>query len=170
LAKKQNSYNSYNIFIGLVEDHCSPNKKQKDLIRNELTIVDEEAQPVIKKVHKANKADANPLAGLFEIVIDGKKFVVEYESDSNLRDTEQVPLIENGGVEAFFKREVLPFASDAWIDTTKTQIGYEISFTKHFHKPLLLRTLEEILIDIQKLENDSKDLLKEIISEAELCR
>ncbi len=170
LAKKQHSYSSYNTFIGLVEEQYSPNKKQKDLIRNELTIVDENAEPVIKKVHKVNKMAANPLEGLFEEIIDGKKCVVEYESNSNLRDTEQVPLIENGGVEAFFKREVLPFASDVWIDTTKTQIGYEISFIKHFYKPSSLRTLEEILVDIQKLENESKDLLKEIISEAELCR
>ena len=51
---------------------------------------------------------------------------VEYEPDTDLRDTEQIPLLEPGGIEGFIEREVLPYAPDAWIDTSKTQIGYEI--------------------------------------------
>ena len=58
--------------------------------------------------------------------------MVEYEPDSELRDTEQVPLKEAGGIDAFFAREVLPHAPDAWIATDKTQIGYEISFARYF--------------------------------------
>ena len=80
--------------------------------------------------------------------MDGKLRVVEYEPDSSLRDTEQVPLLEEGGIEAFFRREVLPHVPDAWIDPGKTQIGYEISFTRHFYKPQPLRTLEEIRADL----------------------
>ena len=66
--------------------------------------------------------------------VDGRPRVVEYEPDTDLRDTEQVPLTEpagewRDGIEAFIRREVLPHAPDAWIDETKTKIGYEISFT-----------------------------------------
>ena len=60
---------------------------------------------------------------------------MEYEPDSELRDTEQVPLLEAGGIEAFFRREVLPYVPDAWIDEEATKIGYEISFTRYFYKP-----------------------------------
>ena len=106
----------------------------------------------------------NPLEGLYELIVDGKKCVVEYEADSNLRDTEQVPLIEQGGIEAFFKREVLPYAADAWVDTSKTQIGYEISFTKHFYKAIKMRSLEEIAAEIQLVEEESKQLFDQIVS------
>ena len=70
--------------------------------------VDEQAPPVIKKIHKPGKIAPDPLRGLFPATIDGQCCVVEYEPDPNLRDTEQVPLLEAGGVEAFLCREVLP--------------------------------------------------------------
>jgi type I restriction enzyme M protein len=167
--KRATSFNNYNEFIKLVEEHADKiqlklTKKRKDLIRNELTTIDENAEPVIKKVHKPGKVTPNPLEGLYELIIDGKKCVVEYEADSNLRDTEQVPLIEQSGIEAFFKREVLPYASDAWVDTSKTQIGYEISFTKHFYKPIKMRSLEEIANEIQLVEEESKQLFNQIVS------
>ncbi|HON84468.1 MAG TPA: N-6 DNA methylase [Syntrophorhabdaceae bacterium] len=90
---------------------------------------------------------------------------IEYEPDPDLRDTEQVPLLEQGGIEAFFKREVLPYAPDAWIDYSKTQIGYEIFFTRHFYKPTPMRTLEEIRADIIALEKETEGLLGEIIGD-----
>ena len=96
--------------------------------------------------------------------------MVEYEPDTDLRDTEQVPLLEEGGIEAFFRREVLPYAPDAWIDPAKTQIGYEISFTRHFYKPAPLRTLEEIRADIYALEQETEGLLEQIVGEAELMK
>ena len=71
---------------------------------------------------------------MFEITIDGKPAVVEYEPDTDLRDTEQIPLQEEGGIEAFVKREVLPYAADAWYQPDRVKIGYEISFN-----PLLLQ-------------------------------
>jgi hypothetical protein len=49
-------------------------------------------------------------------------------------DTEQIPLLEEGGIEAFLRCEVLPYAPDAWLDEGKTQIGYEVSFTRHFYQ------------------------------------
>ena len=125
---------------------------------------DENGIPVIKKIHKSGKAD--PLHGLFARTISGKKCVVEYESDTNLRDTEQVPLLEDGGIEAFFKREVLPYVADAWIDESKTQIGYEVSFTRYFYKPVQMRMLDEIMADIRDIEKETDGLLNEIVGES----
>jgi type I restriction enzyme M protein len=122
----------------------------------------EDAPPILHKVHKRG-ARPDPLRGVFEASVDGKPSVVEYEPDTDLRDTEQVPLLEEGGVEAFIKREVLPFAPDAWIDESATKTGYEISFTRHFHRPQPLRTLEEIRSDIVALEKETEGLLNEII-------
>ncbi len=124
---------------------------------------DESAPPVIRKLHKAGKAEADPLHGLFPVTIDGKPCVAEYEPDSDLRDTEQVPLLEDGGIEAFLRREVLPHAADAWFDPASVKIGYEISFTRYFYKPQPLRTLEEIRADILALESETEGLLGEIV-------
>lgn len=107
----------------------------------------ETAPRVIAKVHKPSKTKADPLHGLFEATVDGKPAVVQYEPDSELRDTEQVPLLEDGGIEAFIRREMLPYTPDAWIKE-EVKIGYEVSFTRHFYKPQPLRTLEEISADI----------------------
>ena len=133
------------------------------LITSELSVRDESAKPVIKKICKDDSP--NPLYGKFETEIDSKKYIVEYEPDTELRDTEQVPLLEEGGIEAFFKREVLPYVPGAWIDESKAQIGYEISFTKYFYKPAPLRTLEEIKADILALEKETEGLLDEVIKE-----
>ena len=124
---------------------------------------EESAPPVIKKVRKPGKAEADPIHGRYETKADGKTCAVEYEPDSDLRDSEQVPLLEEGGVEAFFRREVLPHAPDAWIDEGATKIGYEINFNRHFYRPQPLRTLEEIRADILALEKESEGLLGEII-------
>ncbi|MFQ5744893.1 MAG: N-6 DNA methylase, partial [Acidobacteriota bacterium] len=125
----------------------------------------EDAPPIIKKVHKKG-TEANPLCGLFEANIDGKPRVVEYEQDADLRDTEQIPLTEDGGIEAFLQREVLPHAADAWHLADKVKIGYEISFTRYFYKPQPMRRLEEIRADILALEQETEGLLGEIVGEA----
>ena len=122
----------------------------------------ETASPVIKKTHKRG-IEADPLRGLFQVTLDGRPAVVEYEPDTDLRDTEQVPLLEEGGVEAFFRREVLPYAQDAWYAPDSVKIGYEISFTRHFYKPQPLRPLEEIRADIMALERETEGLLAEVI-------
>ena len=90
--------------------------------------------------------------------------MVEYEPDNELRDTEQVPLLEEGGIEAFLRREVLPYAPDAWYDPVSVKIGYEISFTRYFYKPQPLRTLEEIRADILALERETEGLLGDILN------
>lgn len=120
---------------------------------------EESAPPVIAKIHKPGKVTPDPLRGLFEATVDGKPAIVEYEPDSDLRDTEQVPLLEDGGIEAFIRREVMPYTPDAWIKEDATKIGYEISFTRHFYKPKPLRTLEEISADILAIEKEAEGLL-----------
>jgi len=127
--------------------------------------VDESAPPVIRKIHKAGKTKADPLHGFVEAAIDGKRCVVEYEPDSDLRDTEHVSLLEDGGVEAFIRREVLPYAPDAWIDESASKIGYEISFTRYFYKPVSLRTLDEIRKDILAVDKETEGLLRQILAE-----
>ena len=122
----------------------------------------EDAPPVIKKIHKKG-VGPDPMRGLFETTIKGKPAVVEYEPDTDLRDTEQIPLTEKGGIEAFISREVLPYAPDAWYKTDSVKTGYEISFTRYFYKPQPMRTLQEIRADIQALEKETDELLDEII-------
>jgi type I restriction enzyme M protein len=124
---------------------------------------DESSEPVIRKIHKVGGAEADPLHGRFEREIDGKPRVVEYESDSDLRDTEQVPLLEEGGVEGFIRREVLPYAADAWIAPASIKIGCEVNFTRHFFKPVEFRSLEEIRADILAVERETEGLLMEIV-------
>jgi type I restriction enzyme M protein len=135
----------------------------------------ETAPPVIAKIHKPGKSgratavQADPLRGFFSLSAsggEGRSEVAEYETDSDLRDTEQVPLLEPGGIEAFIRREVLPYTPDAWIDETATKIGFEISFTRHFYKPQPLRTLDEIRADIVALEKETGNLLGEIVKGA----
>jgi type I restriction enzyme M protein len=133
----------------------------------------ENAPAVIAKTHKPGKVKADPLRGFYPISLapsDGagvrgkqQDAIVEYEPDSDLRDTEQVPLLEAGGIEAFIRREVLPYTPDAWIKEDATKIGYEISFTRHFYKPQPLRTLDEIGADILAIEKEAEGLLDEIV-------
>ena len=122
----------------------------------------ESAPAVIKKVHGRNVV-ASPLNGLCEATIKGNPAVVEYEPDPDIRDTEQIPLLHEGGIEAFLAREVLPYAPDAWYSPAQVKIGYEISFTRHFYKPKPMRTLEEIRADILALEQETEGLLAEIV-------
>ena len=89
----------------------------------------------------------------------------QMKPDKELTDTEQVPLTYPGGIEAFVEKEVRPFAPNAWVDEDKTVIGYELSFTKYFYKPLQLRTLEEITADLRALEAQSQGLMAEILGE-----
>ena len=95
---------------------------------------------------------ASPLNGLCEVTIKGKPAVVEHEPDPELRDTEQIPLLHEGGIDAFLEKEVLPYAPDAWYLPAQVKIGYEISFTRHFYKPKPMRSLDEIRADIIALE------------------
>jgi type I restriction enzyme M protein len=137
--------------------------RAKKLLQNTLAQRDEKAKEVIAKIFKPGKAEPVPLQGLFPVKRNGKDVIVEYEPDSELRDTEQIPLLEQGGIEAFLQREVLPHAPDAWYVPDSVKIGYEISFTRYFYKLQPLRTLEEIRADILALEKETGGLLEEIV-------
>ncbi len=147
----------------------------------------EGAPEVIKKVYKPGKGmKAIPafdtLRGRYALEIDGLACVVEYEPDPELRDHEQISFMEaadsgllgrlptedttRDAIEAFIKREVLPYSPDAWFVEGDTKVGYEISFTRHFYKPPTLRTLDEIADEIRALEEATEDLLPEIIGKA----
>ena len=144
---------------------ADPNRAYKAAEIKELKENDnrsEDGTPLIRKIHKKG-TEPDPLRGLFEVEIDGKPGVVEYEPDSDLRDTEQIPLQEEGGIEAFLRRDVLPYAADAWYQPDSVRIGYEISFTRYFYKPEPMRSLEEIRADIVALEKETEGLLDEVI-------
>lgn len=159
---KNEVFYNYNEFESLLKKTAKkhneklPDKRVK-FIRDYFAVKDEKGERVIKKVYKNEKADE--LYGKFQF--DGD--IVEFEPDKELSDTEQIPLNYYGGIEQFFKDEVLPYAPDAWIDSSKTQIGYEISFTKYFYKPVQLRSIEEIIADIKALEDETDGLIGEII-------
>ena len=118
----------------------------------------ENAPPVIRKV-LGRGTEPDPLRGRFEATVGGRRAVVEYEPDTDLRDTEQIPLLEEGGIEAFLRREVLPYAPDAWYRPEAVKVGYEISFNRYFYRPQPMRTLAEIGADILALERQTEGLL-----------
>jgi type I restriction enzyme M protein len=166
--------------------------KRWQLIRAELAERDEAAAPVIRKERRltpAEEANFRLLPSEFQFVVHRDPAIppvdvdpvewllsgaqlpeksygdwaIAYEPDPELRDTEQVPLLSEGRIEGFMTREVRPYAPDAWVDEAKTQIGYEISFTRHFYQPKPLRTLAEIRADIEALERETEGLLGEIL-------
>ncbi len=161
-------FNDYNLFReqaeAALEKHTEKIRPvETKLLLRSLSWREESAAPVIAKIHKPANTKPDPLHGLYEATVKGKKAIVEYETDTDLRDTEQIPLLEDGGIPAFIRREVLPYTPDAWVDQSRTQIGYEISFTRHFYKPKPLRTLDEIRADILAVQQESEGLLEEIL-------
>ena len=83
--------------------------------------------------------------------------------DNALKDTEQIPLLYEGGIDAFLEKEVYPYTPDAFVDKEKATIGYELSFTKYFYKPITLRSLDAIKADLQLIESETDGLLNEIL-------
>ncbi|MGI9251655.1 MAG: type I restriction-modification system subunit M [Pseudohongiellaceae bacterium] len=160
----------FNIFMEACEADASQRDikltaKRKNLLQSQLCDINEDAEPVLKKIHKPGKVTPDSFHGLFESKFKGKSCVVEYERDTNLRDSEQVPLLEEGGIRAFFEREVLPYTPDAWIDPSKTLMGYAVSFTRYFYRPTPMRTVEEIKADIYAVEQETEGLLEQIVGE-----
>lgn len=97
-----------------------------------------------------------------EIVLDDNGNPVP---DKALEDSEIIPFRYEGGIEAFFKNEIFPYTPDAWIDMESVQIGYELSFTKYFYRPVQLRPLTEIRDDIRAIEKETDGMLNEIFGE-----
>ena len=170
-------YDDFNIFKDKVEKTLKNEKiklsvTELNTILNAVSWYDENAQKVIKKISKISgekkeqllehltcKEDELAHFGYFST---GKKDeYVEYETEADLRDSENIPLHVN--IQAYFLQEVKPHVKEAWINLDSVKIGYEISFNKYFytHKPL--RTLDEVAKDILELEEASEGLIKEIL-------
>lgn len=94
---------------------------------------------------------------------DATAHPVAGEADADLRDTENIPFTYDGGIDGFIEHEVHPYAPDAWVDEKKTQIGYEVSFTKYFYKPVELRDVKEILDSLASLENEARNIIDDVI-------
>jgi len=139
-------YDDFNAFNELLEQELNEQKikltaKDKKDIINAIAWTDPKAKEVIKKKHK-----------------DG---TLEYVSDKNLEDYENIPLKES--IQEFFEREVLPFAPDAWWNREETKIGYEINFNKYFYQYTPPRSKQEIAADLFAIEEETENLLKEIV-------
>jgi type I restriction enzyme M protein len=156
---------AFNEFEGIVDgavkalqlNLSAPQRKQ---VLNAVSWRDERAVKVVKKLHRLNKAKLGDLLNELGTTKDklgdygywptSSGEYVEYEPDSELRDTENVPLVLNASLSAssvihdYFIREVRPHVDEAWIALDKTQIGYEISFNKYFYQHKPLRSLEEV--------------------------
>jgi type I restriction enzyme M protein len=168
----------YNVFIKKVTE-VSKNLKLglnatalKNIARS-MSVTDPSAAPVVKKEHKANSKDIERLESVYDIdsalladygYMSGEKNTyIEYESDSDLRDSEKIPVKED--IYEYFLREVRPYVSDAWINLPPTKIGCEISFNKYFYKPAPLRSLEENEADILALDEQSQGFIKSLFSQ-----
>jgi type I restriction enzyme M protein len=170
-------YDDFNIFKADVDEVIKKEKiklsaSEKNMILNAVSWYDENAAKVIKKVSKISGekleklldhlgCQKEQLADFGYYATDKKDEFTEYESDTDLRDSENIPLKDN--IHEYFLKEVRPHVEEAWINLDSTKIGYEISFNKYFytHKPL--RTLEEVAKDILELEEASEGLIKEIL-------
>ena len=161
-------HRDFNLFIERVlrnakEHGIKLTAKRKKLLQDVLAVRHEDAEPVIRKRHASGTSVADPLRGRFERMGGGRTVVVEFEPDPQLRDTEQIPLLEDGGIDAFLRREVLPHTPDAWYVRDSVKIGYEISFARYFYKPEPLRSIQEIRTDILAVEKETEGLLSNII-------
>lgn len=145
-------------------------------IARAMSVTDPAAYPVIKKEHKANSKDIEKLTSTYGISDDrlsdygysrnNKGVYIEYEPDSELRDSEKIPVKED--IYEYFQREVRPYIADAWINLPPTKIGCEISFNKYFYKPTPLRTLEENERDILALDEKSQGFIQSLFETTEL--
>ena len=95
--------------------------------------------------------------------VDPEAKAIEGEADPELRDTENIPFTYDGGIDGFIEKEVRPYAQDCWVDEDKTKIGYEISFTKYFYKPVELRDMKDILASLKELEEESEGIMDDIV-------
>lgn len=168
-------YMNYNIFLAKVsaaakELKLNVSAAELKTISRAMSVTDPEAQPVVKKEHKASSKDIEILMTTYGVSDDRladygytsvrRGVYVEYESDSELRDNEKIPVKED--IYDYFQREVRPYVGDAWINLPQTKIGCEISFNKYFYKPAPLRSLEENERDILALDGQSQGFIRSL--------
>ena len=168
----------FNVFQQKVDDVLKGKKiklspSEKNHILNAVSWREEKAEKVIKKVHKLTGDKLKDLLAELECTKEqlpdfgfwhdsAKGEFIEYETDSDLRDTENVPLKED--IHEYFLREVRPHVEEAWLNMNQTKIGYEVSFNKHFYQHKPLRSLEEVTREILALEEETEGLLKRLVS------
>ena len=131
------------------------------------TFIDDAKAASKKHGYKWKKVNYEALMKYFTEVCPEADIVLDDNDDpipdKALTDTEQVPLLYVGGVDAFMQNEVLPYTPDAFINKEKTIVGYELSFTKYFYKPVQLRPLEAIAGDIREIEANTDGMLSQIL-------
>jgi type I restriction enzyme M protein len=172
-------YDNFNDFSELVNDMLKANKlklsaSEKNQILGAVSWYDAEAEKVVKSRTKLSGERLEKLLrhlgceerqladyGYYAAAENAGEYV-EYETESDLRDTENVPLADD--IYEYFRREVKPHVSEAWINLDATKIGYEISFNKYFYRHKPLRAIEEVSADIMRLEAESDGLIREILS------
>ncbi len=171
-------FNNFNIFKEKVDEALKSKKiklsaSEKNAILNAVSWYDPTAEKVIKGTTKLSgdkleqllehlDCKENDLADYGYFATDKKGEYLTYETESDLRDSENVPLKEN--IHSYFLREVKPHVDEAWINLDATKIGYEISFNKYFYRHKPLRAIEEVSVDILKLEEMSDGLIREILN------
>jgi type I restriction enzyme M protein len=171
-------YNDFNVFEEKVEEVLKAKKvklsaSEKNAILNAVSWYDATAEKVVKGIAKLTGEKLDKLLEHFDckesdlsnygyFATDTKGEYLEYEAESDLRDTENVPLKEN--IYSYFLREVKPHVDETWINLDSTKIGYEISFNKYFYRHKPLRAIEEVRTDILKLEDLSDGLIREILN------
>ena len=168
-------YMDYNVFAERVNKAAKQLKlsisaAQLKTITRAMSETDPEAAAVIKKLHKPSSKDIEELEEVYDIpesrladygfCHNADDLFEEYEPDSDLRDTEKIPVKED--IYEYFLREVRPYVADAWINLPQTKIGCEISFNKYFYKPAPLRTLEENERDILELDHQSQGFIQSL--------
>jgi type I restriction enzyme M protein len=182
-------YTNFNDFKKEVDDEVKAQKlnlsaSDKKAILNAVSWYDADADKVIKKVEKLSGDklakllahldckvedlddfgyynNSNVTSSAVERSLKKGEYIV-YETESDLRDTENVPLKDN--IHSYFLREVQPHVAEAWINLDATKIGYEISFNKYFYKHIPLRSIEAVTKDIVDLESKSDGLIAEILN------
>jgi type I restriction enzyme M protein len=171
-------YNDFNVFRELVDAALKKSGQklsasERSAILNAVSWYDPEVEKVVKGVVKLSGEKLDKLlahlgceeADLpdFGYYPTGKKGEwIEYETEGDLRDTENVPLKE--AIHAYFLREVKPHVEETWINLDATKIGYEISFNKYFYRHKPLRDIEEVTAEILSLEEESEGLIREILN------
>lgn len=115
---------------------------------------------------KYKKAYANTLKSLLTAINPKAEPVLDEKGnqipDNKLTESEQIPLLYEGGIDKFFVNEIKPYTPDAWVDYESAVIGYELSFTKYFYKPTQLRNLDVIQKEIMEIDQETKGMLEEI--------
>ncbi len=170
-------YMDFNLFKEKVDEvlkskKLKPSASEKNAILNAVSWYDADAEKVIKGVVKLSGEKINQLLEYLNckedqlmdhgyFLSDKKGEYIQYETESDLRDTENVPLKDN--IHEYFLKEVKPHVDEAWINLDATKIGYEISFNKYFYRHKALRSIEEVSSDILKLEQMSDGLIREIL-------